>query len=56
MKVRIDRTNIAKPVTNEPTKSKGLRPREFTKRLLVNAAISRTMFDMRESRFVRAKL
>jgi len=56
MNVRIDRINIAKPVANEPIKSKGLRPREFTKRLLENAAISRTMFDMRESKFVREKL
>jgi len=56
MNVRTDNTNIDKPVANEPTKSKGLRPREFTKRLLENAAMSRTMFDMRESRFVRAKL
>lgn len=55
MKVRTDRTNIAKPVTNEPIKSKGLLPREFTKKLLEKAAIRRTMFDMRESKFVRAK-
>ena len=56
MNVRTDNTNIDKPVANEPTKSNGLRPREFTKKLLENAAMSRVMFAKRESKFVREKL